>query len=62
MELDPSFSKFRDSAEILTPNAVAFRYPGDVLEPEPADVMEAMELARLALEFVMARMPAELKE
>jgi len=54
MEFDASFSQIRDSAEILTPFAVAFRYPGDALGPEPSDAQEAFELARSPLEFVVA--------
>jgi len=45
----------------LTPYAVAFRYPGDVVEPEPSDAEEAFRLARLVLGFVMARMPEEVE-
>ena len=61
MEFDASFSEMEDAADILTPYAVAFRYPGDVVEPEPADAEEAFKLARFVLEFVMLRMPYEIK-
>jgi HEPN domain-containing protein len=61
MEFDASFAGLGDSADILTPYAVAFRYPGDVVEPEPSDAEEAFKLARFVMEFVMARMPDEIE-
>lgn len=35
MELDRTFAQISDISEILSPYATAFRYPGDVLEPDP---------------------------
>jgi len=46
-----------DMADILTPYATAFRYPGDVLEPELADVLEALQLAQKILEYVEGKIP-----
>lgn len=62
MELDSTFDQLKDIPEILNPYATAFRYPGDVLEPEPSDVDEAYELASMVFEFVLMRMPEELKK
>ena len=59
-KLDQSFQQIRASADILTPYATAFRYPGDLLEPEPADADEALLLAREVIDFVTAKMPADL--
>ena len=42
----PRFERWRDAVEELTPYATAFRYPGDVLEPAPADAQNALDLAR----------------
>lgn len=55
--LDPGFAVLVEAAECLTPFATAFRYPGDVLDPDPADVKAAIALASSVLEFVLARMP-----
>ena len=60
MEVDPSFAGLQDPADLLTPYAIAFRYPGDVLEPEPADVKEALEAAEKVLKFVLAQLPEAL--
>jgi len=46
-----------DIAEILTPYATAFRYPGDVLEPAPIDAEEAFELAEKLFSFVVGKFP-----
>lgn len=61
LEFDSSFERIRDVADILTPFATAFRYPGDVLEPEPADAEEAYRLANQVLDFIVQKMPDEAK-
>lgn len=61
VELDETFNQLRDAAEVLTPYATAFRYPGDVLEPDPSDVEEAMRLAEFAMSFVLEKIPNEAK-
>jgi len=50
--LDRSFSSLMEISEILTPYAIAFRYPGDMLVPEIVDVEEAIELSEKVLDFV----------
>lgn len=62
LELDDTFNKLRDIAELLTPYATVFRYPGDVLEPDPSDVEEAIKSAEFAMNFVLQRMPDEVKK
>jgi HEPN domain-containing protein len=61
MDVDPAFAELREAAEALTPFATVFRYPGDVLEPEPADVVEGIYLAEQVVEFVRARVPGGVK-
>jgi len=61
-ELDVAFQKISNVSEILTPYATAFRYPGDVLEPEYSEALEAIHLAENVLVFVMERLPAEINE
>jgi HEPN domain-containing protein len=56
-QLDSSFQHLDDVAEILTPYATAFRYPGDVLEPDPVDAAEALQLARQVIKFVKEKIP-----
>jgi HEPN domain-containing protein len=59
VDVDPDFTQLREAAEALTPFATVFRYPGDVLEPEPADVVEGMAMAEMVVEFVKAKLPEE---
>jgi HEPN domain-containing protein len=47
-------------AERLTAFAWIFRYPGDVGEPPPEEVADALVLARRVYDAVLARLPAEL--
>lgn len=57
MAIDSSFGELMDLADLLTPYAIAFRYPGDVLEPEQEEVQEALEAAGKVLNFVFAKLP-----
>jgi len=50
--LDRSFFSLVEVSEILTPYAIAFRYPGGMLVPEIVDVEEAIELSEKVLDFV----------
>lgn len=59
---DSDFEILRDAAEILTPFATLFRYPGDMLEPAVEDVEEALTLAGMVVEFVLERMPTKVRD
>lgn len=58
--IDPQFDELAEAAATLTPLATEFRYPGEGLDPEPADVAEAMQLAQTVVEFVVNRLPPDL--
>jgi HEPN domain-containing protein len=58
----PGFADLQEAAESLTPFATAFRYPGDVLEPEQSDVLDGIELAELVFNVVLSRIPVEVKQ
>jgi hypothetical protein len=59
MREDHGFDAPQEAAEILTPFATAFRYPGDLIEPEATDVAEAIELAQRIVDFVSSRLAVE---
>lgn len=61
VQIDPDFDVLADAAETLTPFATAFRYPGVLIEPEQADVAEAIQLAELVIQLVLTRIPNETK-
>jgi len=57
MDEDASFEALMEIAEILTPYATAFRYPGDVLEPDTPDAREALTLAEEMVGFILEKFP-----
>jgi len=61
-ELDVEFEQIMDISPILTPYAIAFRYPGDVIEPDPLDADEALRLAVDVFDFVLNRMPYDIQK
>jgi hypothetical protein len=56
-DIDSSFVELSDAAELLTPLATEFRYPGDILEPYPSDAEEAYRVAEYVVRFVNSRLP-----
>jgi len=52
--LAPSLELLSDEAAILTPYGTAFRYPGDMNEPEMGDASEAVAAARRVIEHIRA--------
>lgn len=59
--LQSGFDKWDEVAEMLTPYATAFRYPGDVLEPEAYEVEEALDGAKNLVNFILKSLPDEVK-
>ena len=59
IDVDLSFSALIEIARLLTPLAVEFRYPGDYIEPEPEEFMEAYTAAQTFYEFVLDKLPIE---
>lgn len=53
------FSDLLDTADILTPYAVAGRYPDDLISPTQEEAVEALRLAKEAASFVRGRLPPE---
>lgn len=54
--VDPAFAEFIHAAQILTPYATLFRYPGGPLEPPLMEAENALQLARELLDFVRQRL------
>ena len=59
--IDASFKSYRDIAEELTPYAVLFRYPGDLLEPDPDEVEKALRDAQSLVGFVLGLLPEHVR-
>jgi HEPN domain-containing protein len=61
VEVEPSFATWNTVAQELTPYAVQFRYPGEVLEPAQEEAERALRHASALFEFVLQLLPADLK-
>jgi len=59
--VEPSFERWRDIAEELSPYAVRFRYPSDVLEPERGEAEHALQQAKPFVDFILGLLPYEVK-
>lgn len=57
---EAKLNQWQELAEVLTPWATEFRYPGDVLEPERAEVEHALVMTAAFTSFVMQLMPDEI--
>lgn len=57
----PEFTRLFEAAEVLTPYASAFRYPGLTDDPMPTreEFDEALQHARTIYDFVLDLLPAE---
>jgi HEPN domain-containing protein len=62
-EVDATFSELADAADTLTPYATRFRYPNATfsVEPLPVEYDEALEQAQATYNFVLARLPVEMR-
>ena len=51
------FSSWLDAGERLTPYAAAFRYPGEILEPDQVEFDQALQAAEGLYAFVLSLLP-----
>jgi len=58
---EPSLIRWREVAHELTPFAVRFRYPADVLEPELSEVERALQHAQAFMDVILALLPEQVK-
>lgn len=61
LPFEAGFSAWMEAAELLTPFATAYRYPGEFLEPEPEEFRQAILAAKGLLAFVLSLMPPEVR-
>ncbi len=52
MTVELAFERWRSVAEELTPYAVQFRYPADVLEPELSEAVGALQHAQAFVDVI----------
>lgn len=61
LPFDASFESLRTAATSLTPYSVASRYPGDLPELTEAEAQEALALTHEAWDFILERLPSEVR-
>jgi HEPN domain-containing protein len=59
-EAEPKFADWFDVAEQVSPYATAYRYPGEVLEPDESEYQQAFKSASGLYNFVCTLLPPEL--
>jgi HEPN domain-containing protein len=59
--VEPGLADLMEEAELLTPYAVAVRYPGELLEVDRAEAVDALEAARAVNETVVSLLPDEFR-
>ena len=59
-DIETGFLACRQAGRILAPLAVAFRYPGDYIEPELEEYQEAFSAAQEIYDFVTDLLPERL--
>ena len=58
---EPAFKQWREVAEELTPYAVQYRYPSDVLEPSQSDAKAALQHTQAFMNFIFGLLSDEVK-
>ncbi len=59
MEIEPTFSTWRDAADRLTPFATTYRHPGTDNQPDAEEFAEALDDAETIYRQVLSFLPKE---
>lgn len=59
--IEPRFSDLIATAQMLTPYAAIYRYPGDMGEPDQAEFDEAFKMAGAFIDFVLSVLPVDVR-
>ncbi len=62
ISINSAFVKYEDSADLLTPYATEFRYPGEIMEPTSEEMEEGLKQAEEMVDFVISLLPNELQK
>lgn len=58
---EPAFEDWQDIASELTPYAVWFRYPADVMEPPKKEVVRALQKSEAIVTCILGLLPSEVQ-
>jgi len=61
VSVNPEFAKCEDAADVLTPYATEFRYPGEIMNPTDEEMDEGIRLAEEIVTYVISLLPGELR-
>jgi HEPN domain-containing protein len=61
IRINPNFEHYQETSEILTPYATEFRYPSDIMQPNPEELEDALIKAEELFDFVVSLLPDEIK-
>jgi HEPN domain-containing protein len=59
--INAAFSQYEESAELLTPYATEYRYPGYLIDPVPEEMSEALKSAEGIVNFVISLLSQEIQ-
>ena len=59
-EIEPKFVEWFDVAEQVSPYAISYRYPGEVLEPTEEEFQQVFKASGRVYDFVCSLLPGEL--
>ena len=59
-EVEPRFIEWFDAAEQISPYAISYRYPGEVLEPTEEEFNQVYKAANRFYDFICSLLPIEL--
>lgn len=58
-EIEDGFTEWLDVAEQISPYATAYRYPGEILEPDMVEFNQAFQAASKFYDFICSMLPPE---
>jgi HEPN domain-containing protein len=59
VKINPDFTNWFDAAEQITPYATAYRYPGEILEPDEDEFKVALKITEKFYEYICSILPPE---
>jgi len=62
VSVNSEFVKYEDAADVLTPYATEFRYPGDIMDPTHEEMDQGIKNAEEILNYVISSLTADLQK
>jgi HEPN domain-containing protein len=62
VSVNSEFVKYEDAADVLTPYATEFRYPGDIMDPTDEEMDQGIKNAEEILHYVISLLTDDLQK